>query len=64
MTNAKEKKKEWKRRLEVMDLTSLLDYRDALLAQGVLYSVINSEAKRNSEMAAQQVQCMNFPCSS
>ena len=55
MTNAKEKKKEWKRRLGEMDLTSLLDYRDALLAQGVLYTVINTEAKKNSEMAAQQV---------
>ena len=55
MSNAKEKKKEWKRRLEEMDLISLLDYRDALLAQAVFYTVIKTEANKNSEMAAQQV---------
>ena len=55
LSDAKEKKKEWKKRLATMDMDSLLDYRDALMAQGVLFTVIARESNSNSKYASVQV---------
>ncbi len=60
LSNAKEKKKEWKKRLATMDMDSLLDYRDALMAQGVLFTVISEESNSNSKYASTQVSTHNY----
>ena len=60
LSNAKEKKKEWKKRLATMDMDSLLDYRDALMAQGVLFTVIAQESSSNSKYASIQVSTHNY----
>jgi len=62
MTNAQEKKREWKKKLTDMDLTTLLDYRDSLMAQGVLYNIISEESAQNSQATASEVS-MVYPLS-
>lgn len=43
-----------------MDMDSLLDYRDALMAQGVLFKVIGEESNSNSKYASTQVSTHNY----
>ncbi len=55
LTNAKEKKQEWKAKLATMELDSLCQCRDALLAQGVLFSMISVESDGNLKSIAKEV---------
>ena len=55
MRDAKEKKQQWKKRLSQLEEESLLSLRDSLMAQGVLFTMIDKESKINSDEVTKEV---------
>lgn len=55
LTNAKEKKQEWRTKLTAMELDNLCSYRDALVAQGVFLNMIAIETDANHKRVTEDV---------
>ena len=55
LTNAKEKKREWKTKLTAMEVDNLCSYRDALVAQGVFFNMTLRESEANHNSVIKEV---------